>query len=121
MCPIHLLLLSFCSLSFFSFCPSSFYFFLGGKTDDAKTAVHAANAVKGLDVMDAHLAKNQYLAGSEFSLADIFFMPYFAMAFYTPEKNLLESRPNIMAWWARVTARPTWARVQALNEFNQKA
>ena len=45
---------------------------------------------------------------------------YFALALYTPEKSLLESRPNIAAWWKRVSERPSWAKVQELNEFAKK-
>jgi glutathione S-transferase len=89
----------------------------GGAADEAIVAKHAATAVAGLDIMDAHLAKNQYLAGATFSLADVFFMPYFALAFYTPEKTLLESRPHIAAWWKRVSERPSWIQAQTYNEF----
>ena len=92
----------------------------GGKTDEAAVARHAEKAKQGLDVMDAHLAKNEYLAGAQFSLADAFFMPYFALALHTPEATLLTGRPNIDAWWKRVSARPSWTKAQELNEFAQK-
>lgn len=93
----------------------------GGKCDEAQVAKHADKAKQGLDIMDAHLAKNQFLAGDAFSLADVYFMPYFAMALHTPEKTLLESRPNIAAWWGRVSSRPSWTKTQTYNEFAQKA
>jgi len=92
----------------------------GGKTDEAKVAAHAEKAKQGLDVMDAHLARNSYLAGEQFTLADIFFMPYFAMCLQTPEATLLTSRPHIAAWWKRVSERPTWAQTQTYNEFAKK-
>jgi len=92
----------------------------GGKTDEAAVAKHAEKAKQGLDIMDKHLASNQYLAGSEFTMADVFFIPYFALLFATPEKTLFESRPNIMAWWKRVTARPSWTEIQKYNEFAKK-
>jgi len=92
----------------------------GGKTDESKVAAHAEKAKQGLDVMDAHLARNSYLAGEQFTLADIFFMPYFAMCLQTPEATLLTSRPHIAAWWKRVSERPTWAQTQTYNEFAKK-
>jgi len=92
----------------------------GGKTDEAQVKKHEEKAKQGLDVMDKHLGQNDYLVGDSFSLADIFFMPYFALLFATPEKHLFESRPNIMAWWKRVSSRPSWTQVQTLNEFARK-
>ena len=92
----------------------------GGKTDEAKAAAHAEKARQSLDVMDAHLALHPYLAGSQFTLADIFFMPYFAMCLHTPEATLITGRPNIAAWWKRVSERPTWAQTQSYNEFAKK-
>jgi len=93
----------------------------GGKTDEAQVTKHSEKAKQGLDIMDAHLAKNEYLAGDQFTLADIFFMPYFGMLFATPEKTLFESRPNIMAWWKRVSSRPSWSKTQTFNEFTKPA
>jgi glutathione S-transferase len=92
----------------------------GGKTDEAQVKKHEEKAKQGLDIMDSHLATNPYLAGEQFTLADIYYMPYFALALYTPEKELLESRPNIAAWWKRVSERPSWVQTQTYNEFAKK-
>jgi glutathione S-transferase len=92
----------------------------GGKCDDAKVAQHVEKSKLGLDILDAHLAKNQFIAGSTFSLGDIFFMPYFQMLLNTPEGTLLSSRPHIAAWWKRVSERPSWAKTQTYNEFAAK-
>jgi glutathione S-transferase len=92
----------------------------GGKTDEAVVAKHAEKVAQGLDIMDARLAKNQYLAGDAFTLADVFFMPYFALVLHTPEGSLLTSRTNIAAWWKRVSERPSWVKAQTYNEFAAK-
>jgi len=92
----------------------------GGQTDEAAVAHHTDKAKQGLDILDAHLAKNEFIAGDQFSLADVFFIPYFAMVLHTPEGALLTSRPNIDAWWKRVSARPSWIKAQTYNEFAQK-
>ena len=89
----------------------------GMTTDEAAVKAAADKAALGLDVLEAHLAKNEYLAGDEFSLADVFFIPYFALTLYTPEATLITSRPHIDAWFKKITARPSWAKVQTYNEF----
>ena len=66
-----------------------------------------------LDVMEARLAKQPYLAGEQFSLADICFMPYVDYLQATPIKAELEKRKNVSAWWKRVSERPSWRKVTA--------
>jgi glutathione S-transferase len=72
-------------------------------------------AGKGLDastaVLDKQLATTAYLAGDEFSLADVCFMPYFEYAMGTPAKEILAKHPHVMAWWNKVSERPTWKKV----------
>ena len=114
-----LFLIPSCSVCLFVLLCSPVHRF-GGKTDEAIVAKHAEKAVQGLDIMDARLAKNQFLAGDEFTLADVFFIPYFALVLHTPEGALLTSRPNIAAWWKRVSERPSWIKTQTFNEFNAK-
>jgi glutathione S-transferase len=75
------------------------------------------NAQKGidlaLDVADAHLGKQPYFAGEQFSLADICFMPYVEYCMGTPIKETIAKRPNFSAWWGRVSERPSWRKVTA--------
>ena len=89
----------------------------GMTTDEAAVKAAADKVAQGLDIMDAHLGKNEYLAGEQFTIADVFFIPYFALTLYTPEATLITSRPNIDAWFKKITARPSWAKVQTYNEF----
>ncbi len=64
-----------------------------------------------LDVMDARLAKEPYFAGTEFSLADICFMPYVEYAQGTALKDSLAKRSNVSRWWSKVSERPSWRKV----------
>jgi glutathione S-transferase len=64
-----------------------------------------------LDVSDAHLGKQPYFAGEQFSLADICFMPYVEYALKTPLKDSLTKRSNFSAWWKKVSERPSWKKV----------
>jgi glutathione S-transferase len=61
--------------------------------------------------MDKTLAKQPYLAGSDFTLADVCFMPYLEYAMNTPAKEIFAKYPHLMAWWNKISERPTWRRV----------
>lgn len=79
--------------------------------EDAAIAAALAELEKTLPVLDAHLAKNDYFAGAEFSLADIGYMPYVEYGMVTPLKDTYAKFPNFGAWWNRVSERPSWRQV----------
>ena len=64
-----------------------------------------------LPVVDAHLSKHAYFAGAEFSLADITYMPYVEYGMSTPAKETFAKHAHFMAWWNRVSERPSWRKV----------
>ncbi|KAH6698491.1 putative glutathion S-transferase II, GST-II [Leptodontidium sp. MPI-SDFR-AT-0119] len=64
-----------------------------------------------LDIFDTLLAKQKYMGGNVFSLIDTFYMPYTEKLFEAGEGELTTSRPNVKAWWDRVTVRATWKLV----------
>lgn len=64
-----------------------------------------------LDVMDARLAVSIHLAGNDFSLADICFMPYVGYLMGSPLKETIARRTRVDAWWNRVSERPSWQKV----------
>lgn len=65
-----------------------------------------------LDVANETLGQRAHLAGDAFSLADIVWMPYIEYLFERGVPELVTSRPNLDAWWKRVSARPSWAQAQ---------
>jgi glutathione S-transferase len=73
------------------------------------------NANKALDTVYATisrpLARNQFLVGKEFTLADVGFMPYVEYMLGTPAKATMDKYPNVVAWWERVSTRPSWLKV----------
>lgn len=81
----------------------------------AQDAAVLEAAAKGLEttlgVMEKQLAKTPYLAGETFTLADIGFMPYIGYAMGTPAKEHFAKFPHVMAWWNKVSERPTWLKV----------
>jgi glutathione S-transferase len=70
-----------------------------------------------LDVYDKILGKQKYMGGDEFSLVDIFCLPYTQKLFQIGDGQLIESRPNVKAWWERVSTRESWKNVLAATTF----
>ncbi|KAI3693517.1 hypothetical protein L1987_76461 [Smallanthus sonchifolius] len=70
-----------------------------------------------LDVYEARLKENKYLAGDSFTLADLHHTPniYFLMS--TRVKRLFESRPHVRAWVADLLSRPAWLKATSLSPW----
>ena len=66
---------------------------------------------KSLGAMSVPLEKNAFLAADQFTLADVGYMPYFEYLMMTPAKETIEKYPRVMAWWKRVSERPSWLEV----------
>lgn len=64
-----------------------------------------------LPVIEAHLAKQAYFAGPDFSLADIAYLPYVEYTMDSPLKDFYAGYPHFMAWWNRASERPSWRKV----------
>lgn len=79
--------------------------------EEAVLAAALGELEKALPILDAHLAKNAYFAGAEFSLTDIGFMPYTEYGMMTPLKDTYAKFTNFSAWWNRVSERPSWRQV----------
>jgi len=80
----------------------------GAKPDQEKIAAAIPKCEKALDITDAHLAKNKFFAGDQFTIADISNLPYFEYFMATPAKDLIEKRPNVFRWWKEASSRPSW-------------
>ncbi|TCD65837.1 hypothetical protein EIP91_002142 [Steccherinum ochraceum] len=72
------------------------------------------NLYASLDVYETVLSKQKYIAGDEFSLIDIFHLPYGTLLTSHKILNLLDEdkRPNVARWWKDISALPSWNRVQ---------
>jgi glutathione S-transferase len=85
--------------------------YLGGLRNDAAIETGRAGMQPALDAAEAWLTTRPFLAGDAFSLADIHWMPYLEYLARTDQGEHVARRPHLHAWWARVSARPTWHRV----------
>ena len=83
-----------------------------GQTSDENAVTTAKSEIaRVLDVAEETLAKQEYLAGGSFSLADISFLPYVQYLFTARCGDLVTERPNVSAWWDRVGKRPSWLKI----------
>jgi glutathione S-transferase len=64
-----------------------------------------------LAVMDKQLGSHPFIAGGTFTLADVCFMPYIEYGMMTPAKDIFAKHPHVMAWWNKISERPTWRQV----------
>ncbi len=69
--------------------------------------INKGRALEFLPLLERHLADNEYIAGKEFSIADI--TGGIAIDFMKPAKLLVpETCPHIRRWHALLVSRPGW-------------
>lgn len=71
-----------------------------------------------LAVLEARLQSQTYFVGDEFTIADIAMLPWIRAAFVTPFGKMLalSDKPNLNAWWERVSARPAVVKGLSIPE-----
>lgn len=85
--------------------------YLGGDENEAAVRSGREGIQLALDALDRRLSRNEYLAGADFSLADIHFMPYLEYLTKIGEGAHVERREHLHRWWRKVEARDTWTKV----------
>ncbi|XP_074565353.1 glutathione S-transferase-like [Curcuma longa] len=65
---------------------------------------------KVLDVYDRRLGESRFLAGDEFSLADLSHLPNAHFINAGGKGEMFESRKNVARWWEEISARPAWKK-----------
>ncbi|KAI3706122.1 hypothetical protein L1987_76380 [Smallanthus sonchifolius] len=82
------------------------------KQDEALIKQNEAKLVKVLDVYENRLGSSQYLAGDEFTLADLSHLPNTQfLVEKTNRAELFTSRKNVSRWWSEISTRPAWKKV----------
>lgn len=85
----------------------------GGETDEALIVNSMTEIERCLSVTEDLASKNDYLAGSEVTLADLFVLPAIYYVDKTPEgADLLPKFPALKAWNARMEERPSFHQTQ---------
>ncbi|KAJ3534047.1 hypothetical protein NM208_g7710 [Fusarium decemcellulare] len=85
-----------------------------GEMDQRRIDINKRIIAECLDYYDGILGEHDYLAGNDLSLVDLFHAP--AVNFISTRLGLdheITSRPNVKAWWEKVTSRASWKAVMA--------
>ena len=71
---------------------------------------------KVLDIYEKRLGESQFLAGDEFSLADLSHLPNTQYLSATDKGKLFTSRTNVGRWWDEISTRDSWKKVVDLQK-----
>ncbi|MCP1200378.1 glutathione-dependent disulfide-bond oxidoreductase [Notoacmeibacter sp. MSK16QG-6] len=86
---------------------------------------YAMEVKRQLDVLDRELAEKEYLAGSEYTIADIISWPWygrlvFGQAYDSGEFLSVQEYKNVLRWANRIAERPAVKRGKMVNNVNGK-
>ncbi|KAI0500077.1 hypothetical protein KFK09_018285 [Dendrobium nobile] len=82
---------------------------MGVKQDSKVIEVNERKLAKVLDVYEQRLGESRFLAGDEFTLADLSHLPN--GHHLANRENLIKSRKNVGRWWEEISSRPSWKKV----------
>ncbi|KAM6490634.1 glutathione S-transferase [Amanita muscaria] len=85
----------------------------GQQTDEAAAEKHLAVLSGKLDVYEKILSKQNYMAGDELTLADLFHLPFATMLVDHGGSDVIEKRPNVKRWFDDMSSRASWRAVKA--------
>ncbi|OWM71252.1 glutathione S-transferase F13-like [Punica granatum] len=71
----------------------------------------AQNLGKVLDVYEERLGTHKYLAGENYTMADLNHIPYLVYMMRTDRAIIVNSRPRVKAWWEDISSRPATLKV----------
>ncbi|KAL6982639.1 glutathione transferase [Sarracenia purpurea var. burkii] len=87
------------------------------KQDEGAIKLNKAKLAKVFDVYEKRLGESRYLAGDEFTLADLSHLPntqYLVSA--TDKEELFTSRENVGRWWGEISSRESWKKVVEMQK-----
>ena len=91
-----------------AFGQSGYWQKLAAERNDAAIARYAGEAERLADLIDAHLARNEWFAGQEYSIADIAHFGWFWRRDFAGIG--FDGRPHLARWYAAMEARPAVQR-----------
>ncbi|TVY75740.1 Glutathione S-transferase hmp2 [Lachnellula suecica] len=84
-----------------------------GEPDEALVKENLGKLDICLAVYEKILSKQEYLAGNEFTLADLYHLPYGVEALDIGLKDLMDNYPHVTRWFEGLQARVSWGKVVA--------
>ncbi|GAY21795.1 MULTISPECIES: glutathione-dependent disulfide-bond oxidoreductase [Sphingobium] len=99
---------------FFAYAPEKFEYAINRYTMEAK---------RQLDVLDRQLAEHEYIAGDEYTIADMAIWPWYGgvalgRAYDAAEFLDVQSYGNVLRWAKQIDARPAVKRGRMVNKAN---
>jgi GST-like protein len=86
---------------------------------------YAMEVKRQLDVLDRHLAENEYMAGDEYSIADMAIWPWYGavvlgVVYGAGEFLSVQEYKNVLRWTKQIGERPAVKRGRMVNSTNGK-
>ncbi|PQE24526.1 Glutathione S-transferase protein [Rutstroemia sp. NJR-2017a WRK4] len=79
-----------------------------GATDEAIVNQHVTSLDTNLAVYEKILSKQKYLAGDEFTLADLYHLPHGVKAAPLKLQGVVDKYPHVADWFQRIQERDSW-------------
>ena len=90
--------------------------FMGLPPDDAVVADAVRSVEMFFDVAEHLLHHKDYMAGNDFTLVDIYYIPLIQRLFACGYGDIIASREAVSAWWDRCVNRPAIQRALAADK-----
>ncbi|KAJ7892417.1 glutathione S-transferase [Mycena leptocephala] len=84
----------------------------GKPADDVASAAALAELSAILDIYEIILSKYKFLAGDEFTIADLFHLSYAPMLADAGVAIMKSTGPNVVRWWNDLIFRPAWIKLK---------
>ena len=90
--------------------------FMGLPPDDAVVSDALRSVEMYFDVAESLLQHKDYMAGDDFTLIDIYYIPLIRRLFACGYGDIILKREAVSAWWDRCVNRPAIQRMLAADE-----
>lgn len=85
--------------------------------DEALIKKNVDKLAKVLDIYEQKLGQTRFLAGDEFSFADLSHLPNGDYLVNSTDKGyLFTSRKNVNRWWTEISNRESWKKVLEMRK-----
>ncbi|KAJ5455715.1 glutathione S-transferase [Penicillium daleae] len=64
-----------------------------------------------LDILDQILGNQSYMAGEDYSVVDLFYVPYMHHLTTSVWPSVFENRPHLKSWWGKMKLRPSYLEI----------
>ncbi|EFQ33699.1 glutathione S-transferase domain-containing protein [Colletotrichum graminicola M1.001] len=90
--------------------------FMGLPADEAVVSAALKSVEMFFNVAEGLLQKQEYMAGKDFTLVDIYYIPMIQRLFACGYGDVIQSRKAVSAWWDRVINRPAIQKLLAADK-----